>query len=140
MSKINYTRVLLGGLLAGVVLNFGEYVINEVILGEKWRAALASLNRTPPAGGAIAVFVLMTFLLGLIAVWLYAAIRPRFGPGPKTAVVAGLFLWLVVWVWTSVGYMAMDLFATDFLLISIVWGLFEMPIATVAGAWLYQEA
>ncbi len=99
MSKINYTRVLLGGLLAGVVLNFGEYVINEFILGEKWRAALASLNRTPPAGGAIAVFVLMTFLLGLIAVWLYAAIRPRFGPGPKTAVVAGLFLWLVVWVW-----------------------------------------
>ena len=36
--------------------------------------------------------------------WLYAAIRPRYGPGPKTAALAGLALWVnsvmvhVIWV------------------------------------------
>jgi hypothetical protein len=29
------------------------------------------------------------FLIGIFAIWLYAAIRPRHGPGPKTAVCAG---------------------------------------------------
>ena len=28
-----------------------------------------------------------------VTVWLYAAIRPRFGPGPKTAICAGLIVW-----------------------------------------------
>jgi hypothetical protein len=27
--------------------------------------------------------------------WLYAAIRPRYGPGPKTAAVAGFALWFI---------------------------------------------
>jgi hypothetical protein len=40
-------------------------------------------------------FVLWGFLVGIFAVWLYAAIRPRYGDGPKTALCAGA----VVWVW-----------------------------------------
>ena len=34
MGKINFMRVLLGGLLAGVVINIGEGVLNEAILGD----------------------------------------------------------------------------------------------------------
>ena len=35
----------------------------------------------------------MPLLLGVSSMWLYAAIRPRWEPGPKTAVVARFFLW-----------------------------------------------
>ncbi|HSE60477.1 MAG TPA: hypothetical protein VLA99_17380 [Nitrospiraceae bacterium] len=31
----------------------------------------------------------------LSALWLYAAIRPRFGAGPKTALYAGLGVWVL---------------------------------------------
>jgi hypothetical protein len=31
------------------------------------------------------------------------------------------------------------MFAGDYLVIANVWGLVEIPLATVAGAWLYQE-
>jgi hypothetical protein len=33
MGKINWARVLLGGLLAGFVINIFEYVTNGVVLG-----------------------------------------------------------------------------------------------------------
>ena len=33
------------------------------------------------------------FLCGIAAVWLYAAIRPRFGAGLKTALIAGIAVW-----------------------------------------------
>lgn len=139
MGKINTARVFLGGLLAGLVINIGEFVLNEPILGERWVGAMEALNQTPVGGGAIAIFVVMGFLLGIAAIWLYASIRPRFGAGPKTAVCAGLFVWFFVYLYVNVGMIAMGLFPTSLLIIATVWGLFEVPIATVAGAWIYKE-
>jgi hypothetical protein len=46
--------------------------------------ALQARNLPPVGGGAIAYFVVMCFLLGILMVWLYAAVRPRLGPDPKT--------------------------------------------------------
>lgn len=139
MGKINMGRVILGGLLAGLVMNIGEFVLNEPILGRDWATAMESLNRSAMGSGAIAIFTVMGFLLGIAAVYLYAAIRPRLGSGPKTAVCAGLLVWFFVYLYPSVGAIGMDLFPTRLLVIGTVWGLFEIPIATVLGAWLYKE-
>ena len=37
MGKINLGRVLLGGLLAGLILNIGEFVLNEKVLGPQMK-------------------------------------------------------------------------------------------------------
>ncbi len=44
MGNINLTRVLLGGLLAGVVFNVGEGILNELILRQDWEAAMQALR------------------------------------------------------------------------------------------------
>ena len=89
MGKINMGRVVLGGLLAGLILNIGEYLINEVILGKQYSDALAALNRSFPMSAGSAVFyILLFFALGVFTVWIYAAIRPRYGAGPMTAICA----------------------------------------------------
>jgi hypothetical protein len=136
---INMGRVILGGLLAGLVINIGEFVLNEPILGAEWAAAMEALNRPPVGGSAIALFVLMGFLLGIVMVWTYAAIRPRMGKGPKTAACAGLLVWFFVYLYGSVGYLAMELFPASLIIIGLIWGLIELPIAAVVGAWLYKE-
>src|SRR5215475_14608464 len=41
MKKINLVRVLLGGLIAGLVLNIGEFLLNEAVLGNDMRANFA---------------------------------------------------------------------------------------------------
>jgi len=139
VAKINMGRVILGGLVAGLVLNIGEFILNEPILGERWRAAMTTLNREAIGGSAIAIFVVGAFLLGIATIWTYAAIRPRLGAGPRTAICAGLLVWFFSYLYPSAGFIALDLFPTDLILIGIVWGFFELPIAAVAGAWLYKE-
>lgn len=139
MGKINLVRVLLGGLLAGLVLNIGEFLLNEPILGEQWAEAMIAMNKPPMTGDVIGIFVVMSFILGIAMVWLYAAVRPRFGAGPKTAVVTGLTVWFLVWLWGFGSTIAMDLYPRNLVLITIAWGLIEVPLAAVAGAWLYKE-
>lgn len=139
MGKINLGRVLLGGLVAGLVINIGEFILNEPILGEQWRAAMESLNREAIGGQAIAVFVVLAFFIGIACVYTYAAIRPRFGAGPKTAVCAGLLVWALGYLYPAIGAVPTKIFPTSLLVIGTAWGLFELPIAAVAGAWIYHE-
>jgi hypothetical protein len=136
---INTSRVLIGGLVAGLVINVGEFLLNEPILGDQWRAAFESLGRPAMGGGSIALYVVLGFLLGIAAVYLYAAIRPRFGAGPKTAICAGLLVWFFSYLYVNVGLLGMDLFPTNLIVTSVVWGLVEITLATVAGAALYRE-
>lgn len=140
MGKINVGRVLLGGLLAGLIINIGEFILNEPILGQEWATTMQSLNRPVVGGGAMGVFVVMGFILGIGTVWTYAAIRPRMSPGPKTAVCAGLLAWFFAYFYPSAFFVATDLFPTKLIAISLVWGLVELPVAAVAGAWPYKEA
>ena len=88
MNRINMGRVLIGGLLAGLIINFGEFILNGVLLAEEMNAAMAALNKPPINPGMIVWFVLFGFGLGFMLVWVYAAIRPRFGAGIKTAICA----------------------------------------------------
>ncbi|HEY7697226.1 MAG TPA: hypothetical protein VIE88_02365 [Vicinamibacteria bacterium] len=139
MGKISWFRVVLGGLVAGFVINVGEFILNEVILGRKWAAAMESLGRPPMGNEAITLFVVLGFLLGIGTVFLYVAIRPRYGAGPRTAVCAGVLVWFFAYLYTNVGMMAMGLLPKTLLVMATLWGLLQLPIATVFGAWLYKE-
>ena len=139
MGGINLGRVILGGLVAGLILNIGESVLNLVFLGNEWEQALRAINKSPVGGGAVGIMVVLGFGLGITAVWLYAAVRPRYGAGPRTAVCAGLFVWTLAYAWPSLSGMPMEVFPNRLFLISMLWGLLEVPLATVAGAWLYKE-
>ncbi|MGH9465462.1 MAG: hypothetical protein ACRD0X_07420 [Thermoanaerobaculia bacterium] len=141
MGGVNRGRVILGGLVAGAVINLGEFICNELLFGEKWRAAMAALGKTMPTGGkVIAVWLLWGFLLGLGIVWLYAAIRPRYGAGPRTAVCAGVAAWFLVSLLGSLAMCNMDLVPRDLLAMTSGWSLVEYLLASLAGAWVYKEA
>jgi len=139
MSKINYGRVILGGLLAGLVLNIGEYLLNEVVFKRQMEEMFTRLHLTPPGGNFIAIEVAITFLLGIVIVCLYAMIRPRYGAGPKTAVCAASVIWFCVYFYCGVLNAALFGLATSFVVMGMVWGIVEYSLAAIAGAWLYRE-
>ena len=139
MNTINTARVVLGGLVAGLVIDFGEFLLNGVILTAEMEAAMVRLNLPPVGGSAIATFVILGFALGIATVWLYAAIRPRYGPGARTALCAGAAVWFFAYVYPSVGMTVTGVFPPAMTLIGVLWGLVEMLVAALAGAWLYQE-
>lgn len=140
MGKINAGRVILGGLLAGIVINLFEFVTNGVVFKDDIAAAMAALNKTvDTSGGTMTIYVCWGFLIGIVAVWLYAAIRPRFGAGIVTAVKAGLIMWILVAVQSTISFAPMGLFPRRLMAIGLVISLVELVVATVLGAWLYKE-
>jgi len=140
MGRINLGRVLVGGLVAGVVLNIGEFILNGVLLGEEMNAAMAALNRPPVGASMIVWFVLFTFGLGFMMVWLYAAIRPRFGPGVGTAMCSASIAWGLAYLYPNLFFLVLGLFPVKLVVIPVIWGFFELLVAGVAGAWAYTEA
>ncbi len=137
MVKINWSRVILGGLLAGVVVNVVEFTLHAVILDPDWKAAL---GRSPEEStGAMMIYVGLGFLIGILAVCYYAAIRPRFGAGPKTAACAGIGVWLLAYLVPTIGMVPSGLFPNRLLWLPVAVALVELPVATVIGAWLYKE-
>jgi hypothetical protein len=139
MGKVNLGRVILGGLLAGLVINCSEFVLNTYVIGADMDAALKAMNRPPMDNSMILWFVIAGFALGTVVVWLYAAIRPRFGPGVQTAVTGGLTVYLLAYAYPSIFVGAMGLFPARAMIISLCWGLPEIIIGSIAGAWLYTE-
>lgn len=139
MGPINMAGVIKGGLVAGLVINASQTLLNVPVLGAEMEAALASRNLPPVGGGAIAVFVAMCFVLGVLTIWLYAAVRPRLGAGPKTAACIGLVIWTLIYFWGSVGSASMGFYPWSLAAIVMVWGLVESILAAVAGAYFYRE-
>jgi len=140
MGKINAGRVLLGGLLAGIVINVFEFVFSGVVFKDDIAAAMAALNRTMDmSGGAMAIYICWGFLIGILAVWFYAAVRPRFGAGARTAVKTGIAMWLLVNVQTTISIAPMGLFPRRLMTVGVVVSLVEIVLATLLGAWLYKE-
>jgi hypothetical protein len=139
MGKINIGRVIAGGLLAGLVLNIGETLLNAVVIAEPMNVAVAARNLPPIGTREIISFIVMCFGLGIATVWLYAAIRTRFGPGVPTAVLTGVVVWFLAFLWPQMGDAVMQMFPTNLIYISVAWGLVEVVLAAIAGAWLYRE-
>jgi hypothetical protein len=138
MGKINWGRVIAGGVVAGIIINLFEYVTNGRVLAADWAAAMQTLGRQMPAG-ATAIFILWGFLVGISVIWLYAAARTRFGPGPGTAVLIGFVYWVIGYLFPNVVSWALAIFPSRLLAITTIVGLVEIIVASLAGASIYKE-
>ncbi|MDJ0922013.1 MAG: hypothetical protein QNI84_12870 [Henriciella sp.] len=139
MRGISFARVLLGGAAAGLIIILGEFVLNGVVLAEQWAALRELHNVQEPSAAQYAGGAILTLLYGIVLIWIYAAIRPRFGPGPKAAIVAGLTFWLIAYVMFLLSVWANGFVSLSVAAISIAWGLVEAPVAALVGAWIYRE-
>ncbi len=140
MGKINFGRVLLGGLVAGLILNVGEWVLNGIVLHQQMQEFFKRCGFPEPGTNFLVIAVAITFVLGIVIVLGYAAIRPRFGPGPKTAIIAALFAWFGVVVYQNVIAGGLGMEPASLLAMVIGWELVEYLLAALVGAALYSEA
>ena len=138
MGKINLARVFLGGLLAGLILNIFEYVLNGVVFVSQWDAYMKILGRQMRPG-AIPFFVVSTFVAGIGVVWLYAVGRPRLGAGPTTAALAGIAYWFFAYAIPDANSIAANVAPGRLTLTISLILLVGVIIASVCGAWVYKE-
>ncbi len=93
-AKINLNRILLGGLLGGIVLDVLSFLVHGVILGDKYMffqkagSVLAQPRLMP-------VQILLTVLSGFPLAILYVIGRSHLGSGPRCAVIIGALVGLM---------------------------------------------
>jgi hypothetical protein len=139
MPGINVRRVLLGGLVAGLVANAFDFVITSYVMATEFTSMLARLNVSEAAMRSwIPLFAAADFIWGVLLVFTYAAIRPRFGPGPKTAVVSGVTLWLAFAIAVFI-LMAIGLHTPQSYLKSSGLYLVSAVVSSLVGAAVYKE-
>jgi hypothetical protein len=110
-----------------------------VLLAERNVAVAERLGLEPAGGGQIGVFVVLMFVVGVVMVWLYAAMRPRFGPGARTAVLAGLVVWFLSRLIPSVIYSVSGVIPPDVMYLAVGWSLAEVLAAALVGGWYHRE-
>jgi hypothetical protein len=140
MSRINWSRALLGGFLAAAVWGILYAPVHPLV------EVHTSLGRpmlpiTPFRGATLLQRVLVGitgFVQGIATVSLYAGIRPRFGAGPRTAAIAGMSIWFLS-SWMHLVWAVFTSVPIADVLVPLVVNLPLVVLAGLAGAWLYKE-
>ena len=142
MYKINWVRVLVGGLVAAVILFLSDGFFHERVVISDWKALYAALGSAEPQENAFSLVYFAIFELGrgFIAIYLYALMRACCGPGPKTAALAGLVAWIAFSVTGPAQFIPLGFYSHALWLKVGAFHLVTSIIAAIAGAALYKEA
>ena len=139
MAHINWKRVIVGGLAAGFLYDLFEILLSPLFVGRQYEAELNAIRHTPPSAAGYAFFIGWGFVIGLVALFFYAAVRPRFGPGPRTAACVAFGLWLVADLMPQMGQAVMGIFTFPLMIKFTLQQFFFMLATTIVGAWVYRE-
>jgi len=140
MAGINTRRWLAGGVVAGIVMWLIEGGASLLYMEDMEAALEAHGLSMEMTGGVWALTILVSLIAGLVLVFLYAAMRPRFGPGPRTAAIAAVALWFGGYLLSLIGYGMTGMYPGSMLAIWGTVGLVEMILAAMIGGWIYREA
>jgi hypothetical protein len=140
---INTSKVVVAGIAAGIVMVVLDFVV-QMLLGAR---ITADLNTFQPGLGdslgtmgasEIMGFVIMDLVIGMLLAYAYAAIRPRFGPGPKTAIIAAMMFWIFGTI-IAANYLVMGMMSRGlWLTFGLIYLVCLIIASLVAGA-LYKE-
>ena len=142
MSGINYPRVALAAAVAAVAFVVLEVAIEglaKLLFGISEMKLWQETFGIVPEGAQFQwINVLVLVGICLLMMWLYAALRARYGAGPRTALITALFLWLfVLLIWAN--FINLGVFPLKMALLSLVFNLLELPGGVIAGASVYRE-
>ncbi len=139
--KINWVRLIVGGLVATVICFFSDGLLHEKLLGTDWKAAYDNLGAAPPEPHSISLVYFAVFELGrgLLSMFLYVLMRPHWRPGPKTAALAGAVAWLAFSIAGPAQFIPLGFFSNALWVKAGAFQLVTSIVAAIAGAALYKD-
>ena len=142
MYRINWVRVIVGGLVATVILFITDGLFHEHVVVADWKAVYSNLGIAEPQHSGLGVLYFAVFDLGrgMISIYLYALMRSCCGPGPKTAVLAGVVAWIAFSVTGPAQFVPLGFYSNTLLVKVAAFQLVTSIVAAVAGAALYRDA
>jgi hypothetical protein len=139
MKGISLTRVLLAGLVAGILVNLTEFVLWGLLLQTQNEAMLAA-HGLAETSWAMAAYLVGTFVGAFVLAFTYAGFRSTFGAGRQSALAAAGVVWVLIVALPTIWNAAIGLsMGTGSTLLVLVYGLVEASLAGLLAAWVYDR-
>lgn len=140
MGKMNFRRWLLAGLVAGVIMDILGFFIDGLWLKGAWQAGMQSLGVSGFAPSVWEWSNVLGVVNGLLAMWVYVGIRPRFGAGLNTAFKAAIVVWFIGSLIPNLVFMVFGGLFSHQLAAYVTLGAFvQTVVGVIAGAATYKE-
>lgn len=142
MPRINWVRLIIGGIIASVIVFLTDGFFHEKLVNADWKAVYANLGAPEPkhTGTGMLYFAVFELGKGFVTLFLYALMRPFFKPGPKTAVLAGVVAWIAFSVTGPAQFIPLEFFSNALWIKAAGFQLVTSILAAIAGAAVYKEA
>ena len=141
MAPINWVRLIIGGVISSVILFLTDGFFHERVVTADWMAVFAALGVRPPVEtpANLLYFAIYEVGRGFLAMILYVLMRACCKPGPKTAAIAGVVVWLAFSVTGPAQFIPLGFFSHALWVKVGAFHLATSIIATIAGAAVYQD-
>jgi hypothetical protein len=139
MGGINLGKVIVGGGVAGLVINVGQSIVHMFLFAEQSAAMTEAMGLAEPSGGQIGIYWVLGFVTGLVMIFVYAGFRPRCGAGVNTALLTGGVTFVLAELIPALFYTVSGAFAFGDYLPFLISTLVILLVSSVAGAALYTE-
>ena len=144
MNEVKVKRMLLAGLAMFVMWVAAELLVEQVIgrllFGSFIQERMAqTTNVNEWTAPNHLVNILIALLNCTLLIWLYASLRPMYGVGTKTALIASAF-GVVFLLSLTINLVNLDLVPRRVGLMEAAFVAIELPIAMLVGASVYEGA
>ena len=141
MPRVNWVRLIIGGVIASAILFLTDGFFHGQVVNADWIAVFTALGIKPPVDTPfnLLYFAIYEVGRGFLAMILYVLMRPLCKPGPKTAAIAGIVVWLAFSVTGPAQFIPLGFFSHALWVKVGAFHLVTSIIATIAGAAIYKE-
>ena len=142
MTKINFGRLFIGGLIASVLLFVSDGILHEHVFKQYWEYLYQGLGATPPTtphSMALVYFFIFELGRGFGAIFLYALMRPFHGAGPKTAILSAIAAWLAFSVTAPAEFIPLGFYGRRLWVMVAGAQLVTSIVANLLAAWIYRD-
>jgi len=141
LNEIRFNRLVFAGFLTFLSFLMVEWVVERLIGRALIGDYLAVWHQTLAVPDWDITNILLNLFIALvnttILMWLYAALRPMFGVGVKTALVTSFFLIVFMAVF-YVNMINLGVYPWEIGLLETIYLLIELPLAMIVGARFYE--
>lgn len=141
MSNVNWGRFVLGALIVAAICFVSDGFLHQRLVSEQWEAVEAALGATmrEHAGWIMVYFVIFELGRGFLTMYTYVLLRPRLGPGAKTATWAGVVAWVAFSLTGPAQFIPLGFYSESLWISVALYQLVFSIVAAISGAAPYGE-
>lgn len=142
MKSLNIPRLILAGMVSGVIIYFALFIANGVILSREWGLWKVFADRVfqmTPEGLSLVFWAAQAAITGVAGTFIYAAIRRWIGVNLRAAYVSALLVWSTGWLGMSFDKLAFGIEPARMIYYNLLAALLGCLTGQFAAAYIYKD-